>query len=80
MAIGMMMGAALISVQDRGLYGVTAVYLITICDMMPWILRQIILVESLMVSAERVLQFQLFDKEKELRASYDKEVGLEKEA
>ena len=46
---------------------------------MQWILRQVILVESLMVSAERVLQFQLFEREKELRTTYDNEVGLQKE-
>ena len=76
MAAGMMMGISLISFEERGLYGVTAVYLITICDMTQWILRQVILVESLMVSAERVLQFQLFEREKELRTPYDNEIGL----
>ena len=53
-----MMGISLISAEDSGLYGVTAVYLITICEFMQWILRQIILVESLMVSAARILQLR----------------------
>ena len=60
MAAGLMMGIGLISAENRALFGVTAVYLITICDLIQWILRQIILVESLMVSAERILQFQHF--------------------
>jgi hypothetical protein len=43
---------------------------------MQWILRQIITIESLMVSAERILQFANLDKEKELRTDYDKTIGL----
>jgi ATP-binding cassette, subfamily C (CFTR/MRP), member 4 len=51
MLVGMMMGIAQTNSTNAGLYGVTVVYLITISDVLQWILRQIILVESLMVSA-----------------------------
>ena len=44
MFIGMMMGISMINAESKGLYGVTIVYLITISDVMQWILRQIILV------------------------------------
>jgi uncharacterized membrane protein len=60
MMAGMLMGISQITAANSGLYGVTIVYLITISDVMQWILRQLILVESLMVSAERILQFDEF--------------------
>ena len=44
MFIGMMMGIGLITTENSGLYGVSIVYLITISDVMQWILRQVILV------------------------------------
>jgi len=59
---GMLMGISQISAANSGLYGVTIVYLITISDVMQWILRQVILVESLMVSAERILKFDEFER------------------
>ena len=57
-AVGIVMGIAQISPEDGALYGVTVVFLITISEYLHWILRQIILVESLMVSAERILQIE----------------------
>jgi Na+-translocating ferredoxin:NAD+ oxidoreductase RnfA subunit len=64
MFIGMMIGIAQSNPSNSGLYGVTVVYLITISDVFQWIMRQMILVESLMVSAERILQFDHFEQEK----------------
>lgn len=64
MLAGLMMGINLIDAEDAGLYGVTAVYLITISEFMQWILRQTILVESLMVSAARILQLRDLTTEK----------------
>jgi hypothetical protein len=37
-------------------------------------------VEGLIVSASRMLEFNLIEKEKELRTTYDHEIGLDEEA
>jgi hypothetical protein len=37
-------------------------------------------VEGLIVSASRMLEFNLIEKEKELRTAYDHEIGLDEEA
>ena len=55
-----MMGIELISAENSGLYGVTAVYLVTISELMHWTLRQSLLVESLMLSAARIMKFKEF--------------------
>lgn len=41
--------------QNSKYYGVTVIYLITLGEVIQWIVRQIVVVEGLMVSAERVL-------------------------
>ena len=60
MLAGLMMGIELISAENSGLYGVTAVYLVTISELMHWTLRQSLLVESLMLSAARIMKFKEF--------------------
>jgi hypothetical protein len=50
MFFGMILGIAVTDPADGGLYGVTVLYLITIGEILQWILRQFITVESLMVS------------------------------
>jgi hypothetical protein len=42
MSIGMALGVKFISANDAGNYGTTVLYFITICDIMPRTLRQII--------------------------------------
>lgn len=79
MFFAMILGVVSLREETRTLYGVTVIYLITICDLFQWILRQIITAESLMVSAQRILEFEHFQKENELRTPYDREVGLAEE-
>ena len=62
--MGVVIGITQLSSADVGLYGVTVVYLITISEYLSWILIQIILVESLMVSAERILELDSLEREK----------------
>ena len=64
MFTGLFMGIGLISPENSGLYGVTAVFLVTISDFMQWVLRQMILWNSLMASAQRILHFRDFKAEK----------------
>ena len=73
------MGLFQIDVENRGLYGVTVVYLIAITGSLYRYCKQIVMVESLMVSGQRMLQLENLDKEKELRTAYDIEAGLLKE-
>lgn len=44
MALGMVLGVVELDGENRALYGVTVIYLITVCDVFQWILRQIITV------------------------------------
>ena len=67
----------LISVNPD-LYAVTVIYLITINELLFALMREIIHVESSMVSAERILELEHLSREKEFRAPYDLEVGLRK--
>lgn len=79
MLSGMLLGILFLKDESAHLYGITVVYLVTISDSFQWILRQIVLVESLMISAVRILQFENFEQEKELRVEYDGDVGLTEE-
>ena len=60
----------LISVNPD-LYAVTVIYLITINELLFALMREIIHVESSMVSAERILELEHLSREKEFRAPYD---------
>jgi hypothetical protein len=42
--------------ETAGLYGITVVFLIQINDYLQWFLRQMISVESMMVSVERTFE------------------------
>lgn len=56
MAIGVVVGVTQINYENRALYGVTVVYLLTITGNFYRYLKQAILLEGAMVSAERMLQ------------------------
>jgi hypothetical protein len=70
------MGIVCIEAEDRSLYGVTVVYLVSITEFLYYIIEQIILVESLMVSGQRMLEIEKFEKELSFRTAYDRDVGL----
>ena len=43
-AAGIIMGVTQINQENKGLYGITVVYLLTISEYLQWILRQMIVV------------------------------------
>ena len=51
--IGYMIGVYNATIETAGLYGVSVVFLVQINDYLQWFLRQIIVMESVMVSVER---------------------------
>jgi len=51
--IGYMIGVYNSTIETSGLYGVSVVFLVQINDYLQWFLRQIIVMESVMVSVER---------------------------
>ena len=53
--VGWTIGIAVVTPETAGLYGVSVVFLIQISDFISWFLRQIIVLESMMVSVERTL-------------------------
>ena len=57
MMAGMFLGIAVINHNNVGHYGVAVLYLIGICEILQFMLRQIISTESYLVSAQRMLQF-----------------------
>lgn len=50
MIIGWIIGIIVVTPETAGLYGVSVVFLIQISDYLQWFLRQIISMESLIVS------------------------------
>ena len=76
MTAGMVLGMEVLHQSNTGHYGKAVFYLIAINESLQFILRQIISVESYLVSAQRLLQFGHFAKEKDLRTDYDRDVGL----
>ena len=59
-----------------GLYGVSIVFLIQINDYLQWFLRQMINMESIMVSVERSFIIKDIEPEKDLVSDYDKSLGI----
>ena len=53
MTVGWIIGIVIITPETAGLYGISVVFLIQICDHLQWSLRQLINLESLMLSVER---------------------------
>ena len=58
MVAGLLMGVRLISHQNRGLFGVMVIYLVSLVENLYFFLKQAIFVESSMVSGQRMLQMK----------------------
>ena len=54
LVVGMYIGVAVTASNKSGLYGVTILYLVSICELFQWTLKQILSTEGIMVSAERM--------------------------
>lgn len=65
--IGWIIGVAVATPQNAELYGVSVVFLLSIGDYLQWFLRQIIVLESTIVSVERAFIVADLPAEKELR-------------
>lgn len=55
MASGLFLGVYKSSTEEGMLFGVTVVSLIAICDIFQWLMRQLITIDSLMISSQRVI-------------------------
>jgi ATP-binding cassette subfamily C (CFTR/MRP) protein 4 len=64
------------SIPSPGLYGVTVIFLLQMSDYLQWFLRQIINMESIMVSVERGYSITQLKPEAPLRTEYDKSIGF----
>ena len=62
MVAGLLMGVRLISHQNRGLFGVMVIYLVSLVENLYFFLKQAIFVESSMVSGQRMLQMKNLEK------------------
>ena len=71
-AVGLLMGISLIS--DTGVYAAMVVFLITILNFLQWCFRNIINVESMMVSVARCFYLINVPHEKPPRTDYDSEL------
>ncbi len=69
--IGFFIGVYFTSPSDAGSYGVTIILLTSISDYLQYFLKQIITVESIMVSSERAMLITKLTPEAELRTKYD---------
>ena len=61
MTAGMVLGIHVLHPTNTGHYGVAVLYLIAVTETLQWILRQMICVESYLVSAQRILQFETYE-------------------
>jgi hypothetical protein len=71
MVIGWIIGIAVVRPETAGLYGVSVIFLLQIIDYAQWFLRQMISLESIIVSVERTFIVAELPAEKELRTDYD---------
>lgn len=71
MIVGWVIGIAVIDPDNTALYAVSVVYLIQITEYLQTFMRQIISLESIMVSVERTLNIANLPSEKPLRTDYD---------
>jgi ATP-binding cassette subfamily C (CFTR/MRP) protein 4 len=72
--VGFFVGVSQIS--NGGLYGISIVFLLQMSDYLQWFLRQIINMESIMVSVEREFAITNLQPEAPLRTDYDKSIGF----
>lgn len=75
--VGFFVGVS--TIDNAGLYGITMVFLLQVSDQMQWFLRQIINMESIMVSVERGFGIANLPSEAALRTPYDNEIGFKEE-
>lgn len=66
-------------IESGGLYGISIVFLLQVSDYLQWFLRQIINMESIMVSVERSFAISNLPSEAPLRTDYDKAIGFAEE-
>ena len=58
LVLGMYLGVAFTSPNQSGLFAITILYLVSICELFQWTLKQIIATEGIMVSAERMRKLE----------------------
>lgn len=69
----------IVYIDNGGLYGISIVFLLQVSDYIQWFLRQIINMESIMVSVERSFGIANLPSEAPLRTDYDKGIGFAEE-
>lgn len=69
--VGLIVGIYVSTPETAGLYGVSVVFLVQVNDNLQWLLKQMIVLESIMVNVERAFVVVHLEGEKDLRTSYD---------
>ena len=64
MVIGWIVGLIMLDPDNPGLYAVSVVFLLQVSDYLQWFLRQMIIMESLLVSVERAQALTKLNSEK----------------
>jgi ATP-binding cassette subfamily C (CFTR/MRP) protein 4 len=75
--VGFFVGVS--QIENGGLYGISIVFLLQVSDYLQWFLRQIINMESIMVSVERGFAVANLESEAPLRTEYDMSIGFKDE-
>ena len=65
--------------DSPGIYGVSVVFILQLVDFMQWLFRQLINMESIMVSVERAFLIAHLPDEGPLRTAYDETIGFKAE-
>lgn len=73
MLIGWVLGIYVVTPETAGLFGVSVVFLIKVNDTLQKFLRQLIVLESMMVSVQRTFGLIDLPAEKEFKSDYDSE-------
>jgi ATP-binding cassette subfamily C (CFTR/MRP) protein 4 len=76
-AIGVFIGIK--TAKDPGIYGVAIVFILQLIDFIQWLLRQLVNMESIMVSVERAYLIAHLPDEGPLRTEYDEKIGFKDE-
>jgi ATP-binding cassette subfamily C (CFTR/MRP) protein 4 len=76
-SIGIFVGIK--TATDPGIYGVAIVFILQLVDFIQWLLRQMITMESIMVSVERAFLIAHLPNEGPLRTDYDETIGFKAE-
>jgi uncharacterized membrane protein len=73
---GMIIGINQSTASGSGLFGVILIQLLGFCESYQFFLKVIMFTESYLVSYERAVEVSNLETEKELRNTYDEEIGL----